>query len=243
MDKKLKHKDVVKIIKRNEFEEFIFNLQENFKKNSENILITGIILLVIFVAIPLYINNKNAKEIKAMNLLSNADFYLTRPVVDSKDASMYGYFKSKEEKYEKIAGIYMEIMQTYKGTRAVPIAYLGLANAYYNANKYKEAIEYYNSFIDKFKKNDFLPDALNGRAFVNYQLGNFKEAISDWEKAMEIAKKDSPFYFDAKFHTALAYEKLNEFEKAKKLFNEIINENKDSYWATISKERLSKIDK
>lgn len=243
MDKKLKHKDVVKIIKRNEFEEFIFKLQENFKKNSENILIIGIILLIIFVAIPLYINNKNAKEVKAMNLLSNADFYLTRPIIDSKDASMYGYFKSKEEKYEKIAGIYMEILQTYKGTRAIPFAYLGLANVYYNANKYKEAIEYYNSFIEKFKKNDFLPDALNGRAFVNYQFGNFKEAIADWEKAIEIAKKDSPFYYDAKFHAGLAYEKLNEFEKAKKLFNEIINENKTSYWATISKERLSKIDK
>ncbi len=240
MEKKLKHKEVVKIIKRNEFEEFIINLKENIKKNSENLFIAGIIILVILVAIPLYMNNKNSQETKARNLLSNADYYLTRAVVpDVKDASMYGYFKSKEEKYEKIAGIYMEVLQNYKGTSAVPYAYLSIANLYYNAGKYKEALEYYNSFIEKYKNHQFLSDALNGRAFTNYQMGNIREAISDWEKTLDILK-EGPFYFDAKFHLGLAYYKNKEPEKAKKIFEEIISENKNSYWALNSKEWLTK---
>ncbi len=240
MEKKLKHKEVVKIIKRNEFEEFIIKLQEYFKKNSENLLIVSIVILVILVAIPLYLNNKNLKEIKARNLLSNADFYLTRAVLpDVKDASMYGYFKSKEEKYEKITGLYMEILQNYKGTSAIPYAYLSIGNTYYNAGKYKEALEYYNTFIEKFKNHQFLPDALNGRALINYQAGNIKEAISDWERALELSK-DSPFYYEIKFHLGLAYEKNKEKEKANKIFQEIINENKNSYWALTAKEWLAK---
>lgn len=239
MEKKLKHKEVIKIIKRNEFEEFLINLQENIKKNNENLLIAGIIILIILVAIPLYLNNKNSQEIKARNLLSNADYYLTRAVLpDVKDASMYGYFKSKEEKYEKIIGIYSEILQNYKGTSAVPYAYLSIGNIYYNAGKYKEALEYYSTFIEKYKKHQFLPDALNGRAFTNFQIGNIREAIADWEKALELAK-EGPFYYEAKFHLGLAYIKNKEIQKAKKIFEEIISSNKNSYWALNSKEWLA----
>ncbi len=239
MEKKIKHKEVKKLIKTNEFEEMIYRLQESFNKKKDNFIITAIIIIILTAGTIFYLNNKKATEEKAEKILSRANFMLTRPVVDSKEANMYGMFKSKEEKYEKAIAAYQEVIQTYKGSKALPYAYLGVADSYFNIEKYKESLEYYNTFIDKFPKHELAAAALSGRAFVYYQLGQFKEALED----LKLIADKYPQTFnlqDIKIKTAQCYLKLNDTDSAKKILQDI-KQSDGTYWYGVAKNILEGI--
>lgn len=236
---KIKHKEVKKLIKRNEFEEMIFNLQELFNKKKDNFIITGIVVLILVGGTFFYLNNKKATEEKAEKIISRANFMLTRPVVNSKDASMYGMFRSKEEKYEKAIAAYQEVIQTYKGSKSLPYAYLGVADAYFNVEKYKEALEYYNTFIEKFPNHNLISEALSGRAHSYYQLGQFKEALDDFNTVMK-KYPEALNLQDIKIKLAQCYVKLNDFASAKSILQNI-HESDGIYWYGLAKNILEGI--
>lgn len=239
MEKKIKHKEVKKLIKTNEFQEMILKLQETFNKQRDNFIITGIIVFILIAGIIFYLNNKKLTEEKAEKILSRAYFMLTRPVVDSKDANMYGMFKSKEEKYEKAISAFQEIIQTYKSSKALPYAYIGIADTYFNFEKYKEALEYYNTFIDKFSKHELYDEALLGRAYVYYELGQFKEALKDLK--LIIDKYPQTLYLqDVKIKTAQCYLKLNDVNSATTILQSI-QQSDGTYWYGVAKNILEGI--
>jgi tetratricopeptide (TPR) repeat protein len=239
MEKKIKHKEVKKLLKTNEFQEMILKFQESFGKQKDNFIITGIIVIILIAGIFFYLNNKKSTEEKAEKILSRAYFMLTRPVVDSKDANMYGMFKSKEDKYEKAISAYQEIIQTYKSAKALPYAYLGIADAYFNFGKYKEALEYYNTFIDKFPKHELYNEALSGRAFVYYELGQFKEALTDLKLILDKYPQTLNLQ-DIKIKTAQCYLKLNDINSAKTILQSI-QQSDGAYWYGVAKNILEDI--
>ncbi len=239
MDKKIKHKEVKKILKTNEFEEMIFRLRESFNKQKDNFIITGIIIVVLIGGTFFYLNNKKSTEEKAEKIITRANFMLTRPVVDSKEANMYGMFKSKEEKYDKAIAAYQEVIQTYKGSKSLPYAYLGIANAYFNIEKYKEALEYYNTFIQKFPKSELISEALYGRAFVYYEMGQFKESLADLKIIMEKYPATLNIQ-DVKIKAAQCYLKLNDNVSAKTILQDI-KQTDGTYWYGLAKNILEEI--
>lgn len=212
-------------------------MTEYASKNTENLVIGAVIVLVVAVGIPLFLNGRAANEVKAQQILSKADYFLTRPVSDQKDAQMYGMFRSKDEKYEKGIAAYQEVVQTYKNTSALPSAYLGIADAYYNEGKYKESLEYYNTFMDRFPAHYLSPQALSGRAYAYYELGQYKEALDDLNAAMQ-KYKDSFLYNDIRLKAAECYEKLKNPGDARQLYTQLIADGKNSYWAGVADEKL-----
>jgi tetratricopeptide (TPR) repeat protein len=240
MEHHLRHKDVRKLIKKNEFQEMVAAAVSGAKKNSENLIIGAIILIIIAVAVPLFLNSQAKKEEKAQGLLAQANYYYNLPVGEDKNTGVK-YFASEAEKYERIIGAYSEILQNYKGTKASSYAYLGTADAYYAAGKYMESMEYYNTFITKNPRHEMTDDAISGRAYCNYRLNNYREAAADWE---DVIKKypGANTYFDAKIHAAMSYEKMGEKEKAGVYYAEIIKENPDSAWARDAKAKLPILD-
>lgn len=240
MEKKMKHKDVLKLVKRNEAQEVIKSATEYATKNTENLIIGIVAALVISIGTPLFLNGRKANEVKAQQVLSKANYFLTRPVMDQKDAQMYGMFRTKEERLEKAVMAYNEIIQTYKGTKSLPYAYLGVADAYFNNAKYKEAMEYYNTFIEKFPKHYLAPVALAGRAYVNYEQTRYSDALADLKSAME-KHKDAYNYSDMRMKAADCLLKLNDFSAAKQEYEAIIKEGSDSYWAGVAREKLKEI--
>lgn len=240
MEKKLKHKEVLNIIKRNEAQDFVKSLREYAVKNTENLVIGVVIVLVVTVGIPLFLNARTANEVKAEDILSKADYFLTRPVSDQKNAQMYGMFKSNEEKYEKGIAAYQEVVQTYKSTKALPFAYLGIADAYFNEEKYKEALEYYGTFLEKFPSHYLAPQALAGRAYAYYELGQYKEALNDLDAAMQ-KYPDSFLYNDIRLKAADCDMKLKDTADARQLYAKVVADSKDSYWAGVAEARLGEI--
>lgn len=239
MEKKIKHKEVKKLLKTNEFEQIISQLRESFNKQRDNFIITGIVVVILIAGMIFYLNNKKSTEEKAEKIISRANFMLTRPVVDSKEANMYGMFKSKEEKYEKAIVVYQEVIQTYKGSKALPYAYLGVANAYFNIEKYKEALEYYNTFIEKFPKLELISEALYGRALVYYQMGQFQEALADLKIIMEKYPQTLNIQ-DVKIKAAQCYLKLNDTDSTKTILQNI-QQTDGTYWHGLAKNILEGI--
>lgn len=239
MKKKIKHEEVKKILKTNEFEQIIFKIQELFNKQRDNFVIIGIVVVILIAGTIFYFNNKKLTEEKAEKIISRANFMLTRPVVVSKEANMYGMFKSKEEKYEKAIAAYQEVIQTYKGSKALPYAYLGVANAYFNIEKYKEALEYYNTFIKKFLNRELISEALYGRALVYYQMGQFQEALADLKMIMEKYSKTHNIN-DVKIKAAQCYLKLNNIDSAKTILRNI-HQTDGTYWYGLAKNILEGI--
>lgn len=239
MEKKIKHKEVKKLLKTNEFEEMISRLRESFNKQRDNFVIMGIIIVILIAGTTFYLNNKKSTEEKSEKIISRADFMLTRPVVDSKEANMYGMFKSKEEKYEKAIATYQEVIQTFKGSRTLPHAYLGVADAYFNIEKYKEALEYYNTFIEKFPKHELISEALNGRAFTYYHMEQFKEALADLKIIMEKYPQTLNIS-DVKIKAAQCYLRLNDAGSAKTILQNI-QQTDGAYWYGLAKNILNGI--
>ena len=237
---KLKHKEVRKMIKRNEFQDMLVEAREYIEKNMENLVIFGVIALIVIVAIPLYFNHKKSQEVKAEGILSEANHYINRPVIDDEQAAMYGYFRSKEEKFDKAVTKYMEVVQGYKGTKSHAPAYIGIANAYYNSGKYKEALEYFNTFIENYPKHALAGKAVSGRAYTQYQLGNYKEALAGWERAAS-EYRDSVDYYDVMLRQADCLVKLKQDDKAKEIYVKIEEDAKDTYWATAAGKKLKEL--
>jgi tetratricopeptide (TPR) repeat protein len=240
MEKKMKHKEVLSLLKRNEAQEVLKTATTYASKNMENLIIAVVAAIVIPVGLILFFNGRKTNEIKAQQVLSKANYFLTRPVSDQKDAQMYGMFRTKDERLEKAVMAYNEIIQTYKGTNSLPYAYLGIADAYYNNGKYKEALEYYNTFLERFPKHFLTPMALAGRAYANYEQGKYSDALADLKTGLE-KYGDSYNYADMRLKSADCLVQLKDFTGAKQEYEAIIKDNGDSYWAGVAKEKLKEI--
>jgi tetratricopeptide (TPR) repeat protein len=240
MEKKMKHKQVMELVKRNEAQDAFKSAAAYASKNTENLIIVVVAAIVIGVGVPLFLNGRKTNEIKAQQVLSKANYFLTRPVMDQKDAQMYGMFRTKDERLEKAVMAYNEIVQTYKGTNTLPYAYLGIADAYYNNAKYKEALEYYDTFLEKFPKHFLTPMALAGRAYANYEQGKYSEALADLKTALE-KYKGAYNYADMRMKSADCLVQLKDFSGAKQEYEGIIKDGGDTYWAGVAREKLKEI--
>ncbi len=238
MEQHFKHKEVRKLIKRNELQEVIGQTGQYFTKHMENIIIVGIVVAIVLVAIPVYINHINTMEQKAEQIIAYADMYMNAPILDNAKAGMYGMFKTKQEKYEKITDTYMEVIKTYRNTKAAPYAYIGLGNAYFDRGMYKEAIDYYATVVDKYPRCPVVGEAVVGRGYSYYEMQNYKEAITDFETFIS-KYKNNYNYYDAEMKLADSYLKVNESVKAKKIYEDIASGEKDSLWTSTARGKMS----
>jgi outer membrane protein assembly factor BamD (BamD/ComL family) len=239
MEKKMKHKDVIKLVKRNETQEFMTGATDYFKKNTENIIIGAVIVVVVVIAIPLYMNSRATAEVKAEQSLSEANYYVNRPILDDPQAAQYGLFRTNKDKYEKVEAAYNNVLQNFKGTKAYAQAMLGLADAYFNNGQYKEAIEYYSSFVEKYPKHPQAADAASGKAYALYQQGQYADAAKQWELVLKDYNGGTAIN-DVKLKLASCYAMLKDNAKAKALCGDIIKDSKEGYWVNMAKDLLSR---
>lgn len=101
------------------------------------------------------------------------------------------------------------------------ISYLWQQKAmpYFKARKYEVGMKYIDQAV-KYNKKRYLPY----RAFIKCIFSKqYKEAIEDFEEAIRIEGNQYEMDHSYKFHIALSYLQLNEFEKAEELFEVDIN--------------------
>jgi len=239
MEKKMKHKDIIKLVKRNEAQELVNSSYDYLKKHTENVIIWVVAFAVIFIGGSLFLNGRAANEVKAEQGVAEAAYYMNRQVLDDPQASMYGFFRTKKEKYEKAQAAYMSVISNYKGTKAEATAYLGAADAYYSNGQYKESMEYYDSFIKKFPSNPLARDALSGKAYALFQQGLYPDAAKAWE---EVNSKYNGGLnpSDVKLKLADCYLRLNNKAAAKAVYEGMLKDKSESYWTTVARDMLSR---
>lgn len=233
MQKKLKHREVVKLIKRNEIKEITEKTGEYVKKNTENVIIAVIAAAALIIGIPLFLNANRANSEKAEQALTRANNVFNAPV--SKDAQMsaYGFFPDNKQKYETAASFYLEVIQGYRNTKAAVFAQLGLAASYFNNGRFAEAEDAYALFLEKNPKHMMIAEAYNGLAYSRLEAGKLKEASEAWENIVN-KMPESVVVWEAKYNLASVYETLGRKDEAKLLYSQVVAGNHAYYAAKVT---------
>jgi tetratricopeptide (TPR) repeat protein len=116
----------------------------------------------------------------------------------------------------------LEILENYSGSDAADQAKFLLANINYQQKKYDLAAFYFEDFVDSYSGSDvLLASGYAGLAACREIEENFDEAGRLYEKAAQTApdftEADNYLYL-----SGLVYKKANEFEKARKQFEELV---------------------
>jgi tetratricopeptide (TPR) repeat protein len=118
---------------------------------------------------------------------------------------------------------FIDIIDEYKYSDAANLAHFYAGVAFLKQGNYQAA----RLYLEDFKSNDLLVQAraysLIGDAYMEEQ--NYEEAVTYYNKAADY--KPNKFFTPAYLmKAAVAYEKLNQVDKAKEAYDKIINQ----YW-------------
>jgi TolA-binding protein len=78
---------------------------------------------------------------------------------------------------------------------------------------------------------------------INYKNSKFKDAISFYKKSTQYLKKTQYFTDDLLYHTGYAFEKLKNYDAAKKSYLKLIHDFPKSTLAKYAKKRLENLEK
>ncbi len=228
--KRYSHKQIRKDLKKDELRNLIDKTVAFVKDNTENLLITVIIVGVIIVLIPLYFNHQVDNEMRAATMLNQAMSLSMQPVDQ-------GQFKTMGEKYKQLGQQYADIVSNYPRTTAGKMALLDEANAAYYAQDYAKAGALFEQALAKFQD---MPLWLT----IKERLGNCYEQQQQVDKAIATYQeilKDNPDYFaKASVNLSLAhcYLALNKTAEARALLQQQAAQPK-SFWTTASGQLLA----
>jgi tetratricopeptide (TPR) repeat protein len=235
--KRYSHKQIRKSIKQDELRNALTRIIEFSKKNTENILISAIIFIVILVLIPLYFNNRAKNEERAGGLLNRAMNYSMQPIAGAYADPNSGAFRTLDEKYKKVQSSFNEITGTYRNTRAAQIAKVGEANASFYLKEYDKAIGLYQDA--KLKQSD-----VQLKLTLDERIAASQSNLQKWQAALDVYQfilSEAPDYFNkrsVRLQMARCYTNLNQNEKAKAILEVEKNEDPGSYWSEIARRQM-----
>ncbi len=184
--------------------------REWIEENQKYVLI-GAAAIVIAVAATLFISNSREKATAA----SSAQLASAVQVYDSRD-------------YATAISLLTDVANSYKGTKSGKIARFYLAQALYSTGEYAAAQEDYRKFASGFTSDEYLKiAAMFGEAACLEQQDQFAQAAAKFEG---IGKKypESPKAAQAYLRAARCYQQAGNDDKAKTLFQLIIDEFPDA---------------
>lgn len=126
-------------------------------------------------------------------------------------------------------------------TNAVPLQWFSSAELLIRQNKYNEAFSRMDSIILMFAEHSLLDDILMKKAFIFTKQGKFQEAADAYQKV--VTDYGTEIYGDdALFRLAELFEKnLNNADKAKQMYEEIMMNYPGSVLTTEARKRYRKL--
>jgi predicted negative regulator of RcsB-dependent stress response len=238
VQKHIKHKQILKTLKRDELREMIDKLVLFGRTNTENLLISIIILVVLIILIPMYFRHQSENEMRASNLFDRALSISLQPV-QGENGMMPGQgFKNFEEKYRKTLEAYQEVSTTYRNTKVAVLARLGEATSWFYLKDYAKAAAIYQEELTKHTADYYTP-------VMKAHLGACQENTQKWAEAaqtyQEVLTQFSTYYDRRGVRLGLArcQVKLGKVEDAKKILNEEQGSEPGSYWSEMVRQQLA----
>jgi TolA-binding protein len=210
------------------------------KKSNTKAVIAAVILAIVIISVPLYLNGVKAAEIKAQKILSEAaDLSAATVAADGKSA-IPGYFRVQNPNSGKIKSLYLEIVTDFESSKAYPAALLGMGDNYCDNNQFTEAWDSYNLFIKKFPNHALVSEAIVGRGDIVYKQGKYDMALTEWNKVLKDYNGGKNKHA-VELKLADCYQKMGNKDAAKAMCAEVINGAKEGPWADMAKGLLATI--
>jgi tetratricopeptide (TPR) repeat protein len=212
-------------------DKFLVFLNNSLKtiKDNKNIILGAlcIILIVFFAGYGVSFYSKT-KEKNAYILLESINNIYAQEV--NRSNFKEGFKEGFKERFDKTSADFEKLLKKFKSTKAGKIGVIEYADAAYNAEHFDIADEYYKKALDIFRNSDLKLQniILIGMAHTKYQKKEYKEAEYFFQKIIE---SDSEILKDdALFGLGILNMQQGNKEAAKKLFEKIANEHKNSMY-------------
>lgn len=236
VQKHIKHKQILKTLKRDELREGLDRAVAFAKANTENLLISVIIVVVLIILVPMYFKHQAENEMHASNLLDRAISLSLQPVQGENAGSGQG-FKSLEEKYHKTLEAYQEVSTTYRNTKVVILARLGEADCWFYLKDYAKASAICQEELVKHAQDYWAPQ-------LQARLAACEENELKWGDAArtygEILSR-VPAYYDVqgvRLGLARCEFKLGKSEDAQKLLQQVQSSDPSGFWSEAARQQL-----
>jgi TolA-binding protein len=115
-------------------------------------------------------------------------------------------------------------------------------SALYNYRKYKFSLAY-DKFYYLYQKKYRVSETLFYLGEINYRKAHYKTALAFYKKSIANMKKTTYYTDDLLYHTGYAFEKLRNYEAAKKSYLKLINDFPNSSLVKYAKKRLENLEK
>ncbi len=238
VQKHIKHKQILRELKRDDLREVVEKIVGFAKTNTENLLISVIILVVLIILIPMYFKHQAENELRASNMLDRAISVSMQPVQGDNLFMMGQAFKTPEEKFRKTLEAYQEVSTTYRNTKVAILARMGEANSWFYLKEYDKAVAIYQEELVKHA-NDYYTPVLKAR------LGACQESQQKWNDAIQTYQgvlAQFPGYYErraVRLSLARCLVKNQKLDDAKKILSEEQAVEPGSTWAEMARQQLA----
>jgi tetratricopeptide (TPR) repeat protein len=240
VQKHIKHKQILRTLKRDELRDGLDRAVAFAKANTENLLISAIILVVLIILVPMYFKHQTENEMHAANLLDRAISLSQQPVQGS-NAGAGQAFKSLDEKYHKTLEAYQEVSTTYRKTKAGILARLGEADCWFYLKDYAKVAAICQEELGTHAQDYYAPQLLA-------RLAACQENGSKWEEAARMYQgilNRFPAYYDlqgVRLGLARCESKAGKIAEAKKILQQVQSLDASGFWAEAARQQLALLD-
>ena len=205
---------------KNNFESF-----KNWAKlHQEFIAILIIVILIIGIGLPYYLNSVATNNKKSMAMLNMGIYYLNAPV------GPQSAFKTEVEKYQECSTFFNKVKNLYPGTQAYNIAYYYLGKCDLFLQNYMLASKYFKLAYKKLKNTPLGQEAFIGVGMCYISQSQWNPAILIFEKYLKIYPNGF-LREEARFNLAKIDKLVHNLAMAKIELKKIIHSHPNSDWA------------
>ncbi|MCZ7601521.1 MAG: tetratricopeptide repeat protein [Melioribacteraceae bacterium] len=141
------------------------------------------------------------------------------------DESQYliGWIQFRESNFKSAVNEYKIMLDKYPNSPIVPIALYSIGDSYFNLAEYDSSIAYYNTMIDRFRNSEYVLDAINGIQY-SFIAKDQPEYAVEYLQRFVLLNPKSKISDQVKFKQADVHYSLGEYEKARQVYTEFINQ-------------------
>lgn len=207
---KAKKKLTKKELKEDKFVLTVFKAKDFLEEHSRQIAYGVLAVVAVVLIVSFYNSSRKKAEEAASVMLTEAQVLLSQGQEDNGIAKLN------------------DLADRYEGTEAAGYATFLLAKHYLEKNDTSKAKELFKKYIDDYGSDKLLLQAaMVGYADCLVAEKNYKEAARYYERAARM-NPDFPEVPAYLFSAAMAYKDAGDFEKSRKLFQEIVTKHEKS---------------
>ncbi len=145
-------------------------------------------------------------------------------------------FESEQERWQAVYDKAGETLDGYESSEAAQPARVTRAAAALRLGETDEAIELYQAYLDAENGGDAAATVHYGLSVAHAEAGNYDKAISALDEMIEADEELEAF---AKYHKGMYLEASDQTDEAKKLYDEILQNNPETAYKTDIERRLA----